>query len=415
MDSAEESGPAPPMMLRPQDVGGLKYFQPIRKMLVRLHDNADHPNRSLHYDEYVVLLLLHFFNPLVTGLREIQAASDLKKVRRELGVEHASWGSLSESARVFDPELVRGIFLELAQEASANNGVARPKGVPPELALVAADGSLLPALPKMLWALWQGPHEHALKMHFQYDVLRAVPVDVSLTPGNGNEKEALKEHLLALCLYIVDRGYRDYTFFQDIIDAGSSFVARLQGNTVFEVIETRPLTPEARAAGVESDQVVWLGGKQSQKGLQKPVRLIKVHVKNPPAHGLKPRLARVSGKVKAVRQSEEEYDLLLVTDRLDLPAESIALLFQYRWQIELFFRWFKCVLGCKHLLSESLEGITIQVYAALIATLLIVLWTGRKPCRMTLTMVGFYLQGLADEEELMAHLERLQPAKKASA
>ena len=414
METVGESGAAPPPTLSAQDLHGLQYFRPIRKLLARLHSAADHPNRTLHYDEYAALLLLCYFNPLLKGLRGLRTASDLKKVRRELGVTHASLGSLSEAARVFDPDLLRGLFLELAEQVSATNGLARPKGLPLELALIAADGTLLDALPKMLWALWLGPHEHAVKLHFQFDVLRSVPVDVALTSGNGNEKEVLQGLLHARCLYLLDRGYRDYAFYQAIIDAHSSFVARVQGNVAYEVIETRPVSAEARAGGVESDQVVWLGWKKRGQSLRQPVRLIKVHVKNPPAHGLKPRAARVNGKAKCIRTQAEEYDVWLVTDRLDLTAEVIALLYRYRWQIELFFRWFKCVLGCKHLLSESPEGIALQIYAALLATLLITLWTGRKPNQMTLTMVGLYLQGWADEEELMAYLKRLPPAQKTS-
>lgn len=415
MDTAAGSGAPTPATLLVQGVHGLKYFQPILKLLARLHRDADHPNRTLHYDQYAALLLLSYFNPLLRGLRVLQAASDMKKVRRELGVSHASLGSLSEAARVFDPELLHGIFLELTAQAGISNGLVRPKGVPLELALTAVDGTLLDALPKMLWAVWLGPHQHAVKLHFQFDILRSVPVEMALTPGNGNEKETLKGLLHACCLYLLDRGYRDYALFQAIIDARSSFVARVQGNVAYEVVETRPLSADALAAGVESDQVVWLGGKQSGPNLRQPVRLIHVHVKNPPAHGLKPRLARVNGKAKCIRTSKDEYDVWLVTDRLDLTAEVVALLYRYRWQIELFFRWFKCVLGCKHLLSESPAGIAIQVYAALLATLLIMLWTQRKPNRMTLTMVGLYLQGWADEEELMAYLKRLPPAQHASA
>ena len=76
--------------------------------------------------------------------------------------------------------------------------------------------------------------------------------------------------------------------------------------------------------------------------------------------------------------------------------------------LETFFRWFKCVLGCKHLLSHSLAGITIQVYAALIATLLIVLWTGRKPTKRTWEMVQFYFQGWATAQDLQAHIASLK-------
>jgi hypothetical protein len=411
MDTPEKPGAAGPATLLPQHVHGLKYFRPILKLLARLHSDADHPNRTLHYDQYAVLLLLSYFNPLLQGLRQVQAASDLKKVRKELGVKHASLGSLSEAARVFDPELLREIFLELAARVSVRKGLARPQGVPPELLLTAVDGTVLAALPKMLWALLQGGHEQGVKLHFLYDILRSVPVDVAFTPAHGNEKESLKALLRAFSLYLLDRGYRDYALFQAIIDARSSFVARVQDNVNYQLIETRPLSAEALAAGVEADQLVWLGGEQSGQRLKQPVRLLHVHVQN---LGLRGRLACVEGKVKPRRMSKDEYDVWLVTDRLDLTAEVVALLYRYRWQIELFFRWLKCVLGCKHLLSESPTGIAIQVYVALIATLLIMLWTGCKPNRMTLTMVGLYVEGWADEEELMAYLKRLRAAQKTS-
>ena len=102
--------------------------------------------------------------------------------------------------------------------------------------------------------------------------------------------------------------------------------------------------------------------------------------------------------------------MLLVTDRLDLPAEIIALLYQYRWQIELFFRWFKCILGCTHVLSYSKNGFSLQVYCALIASMLITLWSGRKPTKRTFEMLCYHLLGWAEEEELFAHIARLEAA-----
>ena len=77
--------------------------------------------------------------------------------------------------------------------------------------------------------------------------------------------------------------------------------------------------------------------------------------------------------------------------------------------MELFFRWFKCILGCRHLLSTSQNGITIQLYLGLIASLLIGLWTGKKPTKRTLEMLQLYFTGLASEAELRAHIDQLQP------
>lgn len=65
--------------------------------------------------------------------------------------------------------------------------------------------------------------------------------------------------------------------------------------------------------------------------------------------------------------------LLIATNLLDVPAEIIALLFRDRWQIEIFFRFLKCVLGCSYLLSHPSVGVEIQTYCALLACLLIAL------------------------------------------
>lgn len=394
-----------------EDLQGLRYFGPIKKLLARLHGDAAHPNRKLFFDQYLALVLLLYFNPVLKTLRDMQYASTLSKVQKLTGGQRTSLGSLSESARVFDPQLLKRLFLELADLALAQDTPARPADLPAELLLLALDGCLLEALPKMAWALWCGPHDHAVKMHLQYKVLAGVPADLHLTPGNGDERVVLAENLRAACLYLIDRGYLSYELFQKIIDAQSSFVARVHGNVAFELVERRPLSAEALAGGVVSDQVVWLGEKKSRSTLKQPLRLLKVHVKNTPGHNLKAPHKHVNAKVKAIRTSaEEEYDLWLATDRLDLSAETIALLYKFRWQVELFFRWFKCVLGCKHLLSLSPQGIEIQLYAALIATLLLVLWTGRKPNRRTLTVLGLYLQGWVEEDELKAYIESLPKA-----
>jgi hypothetical protein len=75
--------------------------------------------------------------------------------------------------------------------------------------------------------------------------------------------------------------------------------------------------------------------------------------------------------------------------------------------VELFFRWLKCVLGCRHLLSQGANGVSLQVYVALIASLLISLWIGRPPTKRTYEMLCFYLSGWASDAELVAHIDRL--------
>lgn len=390
------------------DIRGLKFFKPLRALLQRLHGEAPHPNRQLHFDEYISLLLLAYFNPIAKSLRNIQAISAMAPVAKRFGLRRASLGSLSEASQVFDPAPLRAIFQELSDQAQASNGPRRPRGVPDDLAILGVDGTLLDALPRMLWAVWLGKHQHAVKIHLEFDILRGVPTDAALTAGNGDEKAVLWEKLKRNCLYVLDRGYMRYDLYRSIIAAQSSFVARVRGNVDYEVVETRELSDDARKAGVESDQVVRLGGEKNGKRIEQPLRLIKVHVQNPPANNLKPRLARVSRKVKSVRVSDEEFDVWLATDRLDIPAESVAQLYRYRWQVEIFFRWLKCTLSCRHLLAHSENGLHIQIYTALIASLLVVLWTNRKPNQLSLLILGLYFQGWASLSDVLKHIRSLK-------
>jgi len=355
-------------------------------------DTAD--NRRFFFDQYAALLLFYFFNPIITSLNGLQKVSGLEKVQKVTGSTGVSKGSLSEAQGVFDPALLEGIFAELVERVA-------PVTPPQEWAslkdLVAVDGSLLPACSRMAWALWVDEDNRAAKMHVHFEVLRGIPVKVTLTEGNGSETFQLRSTLTADRLYVVDRGYAEYQLFQDIIDAGSSFIGRIRSNAVWEVVEERPVSAAANAAGVRSDRIVWLGCARSGQVFKQKLRIIEVD----------------TGKTDLNGEPEV---LLLATDKMDLAAELVALGYRFRWSVELFFRWFKCILGRRHLLCESPQGLTIQIYVAMIASLLISLWAGKRATKRTYEMFCLYFAGWASEAELRAHLDELKraPDKKDS-
>ena len=273
---------------------GWKCLKGMGKLLAHLHEHHDCPNRKLHYDQYAALLLFYFFNATVTSLRALKKLTEFKKFRRKLGVKCTSLGSLSEASQVFDPELLQGIFQDLADKAVATDAPARPKGFPADLDLIARDGSVFEALPRMVWALWLRKEHNGVRLHLDFDILKGIPVGAEVTTARACEKAQLKKRLEKGRLYVYDRGLADYGLFQKVIDAGSSFVGRVQQNAVYEVLEERPVTAEARAAGVEFDRVVKLGGKVSGAKLSRPVRIVKAVVKNQPARGLRFRRKRVA-------------------------------------------------------------------------------------------------------------------------
>ncbi len=96
----------------------------------------------------------------------------------------------------------------------------------------------------------------------------------------------------------------------------------------------------------------------------------------------------------------------IATDLLDAPAHVIAFLYEYRWTIEVFFRFFKQTLGCRHLLSARSQGVQIQIYAAVICCLMLNTFSGRKPTKWHVTLMALYLQGLAGDDDVLRELNK---------
>jgi len=408
-------GRPPAEPLEVEDLQGFKFFKRFGGLFDSLHDCAAHRNRKLFYDEYAAGLLFYFFNPALNSLRGLQIATGFERVQKALGLRRMSLGAMSESVRLFDPALLSEVFADLSAQA-------KPRATDPRLkdlrqVLTVVDGTILPALPRMAWAVWLGNHDRGAKAHVQFEALKDAPAQAQITEGYASEVEQLKKTLQSGRLYVTDRGYRDFDLMQQIIDADSSFVTRLHENAVFETIEEHALTEEAKAARVTHDRLVRLGGKGSSNKLDQPLRLVTVEVPASAPRGLGYPVKRVSSKKTFRQPVGEPYTLILCTDRLDLPADVIALIYQYRWKVELFFRLLKSVFGCRHLLSDSYEGVSIQVYAALIATLLLAEYTGQAASKQAYFIVTMYLQGWASLEELQRELDRLKAAaeKKAAA
>jgi hypothetical protein len=337
------------------------------------------PERLLLEEDYFSLMLFGLFNPVLDSMRGLCAASRLKRVQQDVCGRKVSLGSFSEAQGVFDPELLKQVFLDLSGEIPTSWGDARLAHLADKLKLV--DGTLLPALPRMHWALWLNDKNHAAKLHLKFSVLRQAPSDALITNGNSCERKALRRFVKKGETIVGDRYYGlEYGFLEELRQLGVSFVFRIRNKPRMEIVEELPLTEADRAAGVTWQGLVRLGDKWRGE----PVRVVKVEA---------------DGK-----------QLLLATD-LEMEAELVALIYRYRWQIELFFKWLKSILGCRHLMAESPEGVAVQIYSALIAALMLQLLTGKRPGKRAMELIRFYLMGYAELEEIMALLGLEKPAR----
>lgn len=392
--------------IREGDIQGLKYLDVLLPMLGRLHhigcgrDKAG--NRQLHYDEYCLLVLLFLFNPVVRSLRGLQQASQLKKVQKKLGCPRASLGSLSEATDVFDPTRLEGIVGELLPRVPAAGNVGRGHV---QHALTAVDGSVVKTLSSLAEAAYlrdkNGKAHAGWRFHTHFSIDRSVPVRMDVTSalnsGKTDEKQQLRERLQSDHCYVMDRWYAEFALWNEIVARQSSYVCRIRDNSNLDkLVEERPVSTANRQLGILQDLVVDLGSKANR-----PDHRVRVILVQSTPH------KKTGGRKGGTAGPPSDGILRIATNLLDVPAEVIADIYLHRWTIELFFRFFKHVLGCRHLLSTDPQGIQIQAYLAIIACLLISLWTGGKPTLRTYEMVCFYLQGWAELEELTAHLEKI--------
>lgn len=351
-----------------------KRLQPVLASAVPSPSAAD-PRREVLAEDYFCLLLFGLFNPALKSMSALCHASGRFARMREVCSRPMARSSFSEAQHVFEPEILAGVLRQLAGEAKgrAEFGDERVRQAVQALSLV--DGTALRALNRMAWAPASGPG-CAIKLHLHFSVFDQLPEDWTITPGNVCERKTWQRQARAGTCYVADRLYsNDYRALAVMQQRQIDFVLRLRDDVVrIPAAPPRPLTPADRAAGVLSDRQERLG--QAKDG---PVfRMVEI---------------QSAGKT-----------FLLVTSREDLPAELVGLIYRYRWQIELFFKWFKMILGCRHWLAESPRGVALQLYGALIATLLLILLTKQRPTKRQLEAIHLYFVGFATEDELLREL-----------
>jgi Transposase DDE domain len=336
------------------------------------------PARRLQDTDYLSLFLLGLLNPVVGTMRGLCAASRLERVQREVCTRPVSLGSFSEAQAVLKPELLAEVFAQLSREI-------QPAAGPAERRWLIQDGSLFDALPRMYWALWrrQGRAQSQVRLHLSLDLTAATPARARITPGKHCERAVRRTQFQRGDGYVGDRYYgEDYQWFGELERAGVAFVVRLREEAALELSQELPLTAADPPARVLRDAWVQPGCRSRRC----PVRVRVVWVQTD-----KEVLRRVTNLAPE-----------------ELAAGAVALLYKQRWQIELFFRWVKCIWGCRHWLAESPAGVAIQIYLARIAARRLQAHTGQRPNRRRMELIRLYLLGVATLAELWAGLKREQ-------
>jgi hypothetical protein len=213
----------------------------------------------------------------------------------------------------------------------------------------------------------------AIKAHTVIDLRGAIPVMVSITTGKVHDVHALDTlHLPAGSILVVDRAYVDFKRLYAWVAKGCHFVVRAKDNMVFEVLgsaellietldeQAQPVPTSPPQARLVSDQCILLTGYKSKRLYPKILRRVTVY-------------DELAGR-----------ELVFISNRLDLPALTIAAIYKQRWQIELFFKWLKQNLCVKHFFGNSENAVKSQIWIAVCVYLMVLIAHKRLNTKLTL-------------------------------
>ena len=287
-----------------------------------------------------VLLLLWRQVPSVCELARLLGREDLfwtPKLK-------VSQQALSNRFLAFPAELFQRVLLDLLPTLR-KCWAARQRPLPASVScalktfprIFAVDGSTLEALFRKLQALQDAPPGSlAGKICTVIDLATRLPEHIWFTEEAQAHDTNFLDQILAFAqadtLWIFDRGFFDFTFFDDLIDKGVAWITRAKSNTVFTVQTVLLQTAQVR------DRIVLLGGDNNRT--RHPVRLIEVHF----------------------GQTWYRY-LTSVLDPALLPASVVADLYRRRWRIEEAFLIVKRLLNLSYLWTGSINGVLLQVWS----------------------------------------------------
>jgi len=327
---------------------------------------------------------------------------DHRAARRRFGLPRVPKSTLSDAQAIFDPTLLDPIVADLRRRVPTlphDPDLQRLLRI-----LTAVDGSFFKMAPRVVWAVYNKPNatprqpgsqrQHGnIRVDVHLNLMTGVPDQAILSNGRRPEYQTLSEHLQPDRFYLLDRAYHCYQTLAEIIAADSDFLVRLRADMQFELIEEHQLSAADRLAEVVSCQTVRVRGGRGESALGRtPLKLVQI-------------------------VQEDGTVLRLLTNRLDLAAELVGTLYRYRWQVELFFRWLKCVVNFRHFFSESEAGVALQIGAAVIGTLLIALAIEDRPSSYDWAMMTHVMSGLLpmDEETLEIMARRREERARAAA
>jgi hypothetical protein len=318
-----------------------------RKTLSRLVERHDAESRVRHFGARQQLICMAFAQlTWREGLRDIATCLNAKpEALYHLGFrEPVAKSTLADANEQRDWRLWEDLAKKLMGQARTLYA-GEDLGLELENTVYALDSTTIDlSLTLFPWADCRST-KAGIKMHTQLDLRGPIPTCIYITNARQHDVRWLDE--LAFepgAFYVIDRGYMDFKRLNLIAGAGAFFVTRAKDNLRFSRQRSLPVNG---SADVRSDQIGRPTLAKARTAF--PALLRKVHYFD----------------------AERERDLVFLTNHLEIPALTVALIYRLRWRIELFFRWIKGHLRIKHYYGTSPNAVKTQIWIAITLYLMV--------------------------------------------
>jgi IS4 transposase len=310
-------------------------------LIARAHGAEAYEKKFHTWDHLLALTYAQLSD--ATSLRALEANWNANSHHHyHLGTGKLARATLADANKRRSSEVFADVFTKLSAEADR---AFRKEGA--EMVRLI-DSSPIPLGETIACRTWNGRIKGG-KLHMVYEPGTDRPCEIEVTPANVNDIEIGKAaNIVPGMTYVFDKGYCSYSWWMELHENGAFFVTRMKENARFERIARRALNAAEKSGDgytVIDDTEIELIYSRNPK-LDLPVRRI--------------RIKRANGQ-----------RLTLITNDMTRTAAEIAGLYKMRWQIELLFRWIKQNLNLKTFLGRSENAIKLQIYAAMIAYLLL--------------------------------------------
>lgn len=335
----------------------LKYVSKSKIDRIALKNKADRYTKNFITYNHLIVMLYSVFEG-VSSLREavIGMLANSYKINH-LGLESMPKRStLSDANKRRSSKVFEDIYMKLYQDNRQFLSDSRDSELDLKR-LFMIDSTTISLFKAILKAVGRNPldgkKKGGIKAHVLINAQENTPILVRYSSAARHDKNFLKHIDLAKGSIIVfDRAYNDYKQYARFGDDDISFVTRQKKNAVYEqgkVFEN----PNKTDSGVQKDEEIFLTYNENKEVKKLRVRRIIYHDK------------------------QKDKTLVFITNNFEFDAETIALIYKKRWQIETLFKQLKQNFPLKYFLGDNQNAIEIQIWVSMIANLLITLLKNR--------------------------------------